>query len=91
MIPNSGNRVERSGEITVSGRKAPEIDQKRKEYSEPEDHGIIRRLPAVSHREEQGFRRNTPEKFPARNSASMKFLGTDCFLAVLSDLRNKST
>jgi hypothetical protein len=91
MIPNSENGLESSGEITVSGRKAPEIDRKRKQYSGPEDHGIIRRLPAVSHREEQRFCRNTPEKFPVQNSASMKFPGTDCFLALLSDLRSKST
>ncbi len=88
---DSENGLESSREITVSGTKAPEIDPKWKQYSGPEDHGIIRRLPAISYREEQGFCWNTPENFPARNSASMKFPGTDCFLAVLSDLRNKST
>jgi hypothetical protein len=69
--------------MTGAGRKALEIDGKRKQYSDPEDHRIICRLPAVSHQEEQEFGRKAPEKsekFSARNTASMKsreFPGTD--------------
>jgi hypothetical protein len=53
---------------------------------------LSRWLPAVSHREEYEFgwkAAEISEKFPARNTASMKlpeFPGTDRFLAVLSDL-----
>jgi len=59
-----------------------------------EDRGIIRRLPAVSHREEQEFGGKAPktsEKFPARDTSSMKsseFPGTDRFLAVLGGSRH---
>jgi hypothetical protein len=35
------NRPESSEKLTVYGRKAPEIDGKRKQYSESEDRGII--------------------------------------------------
>ncbi len=82
----------RPPETTGTGLKDPEIDGKRKQYSGMEDRGIIRRLPAVSHREEQEFDRKAPErskKFTARNTSSMKsseFPGTDRFLTVVSDL-----
>jgi hypothetical protein len=72
--------------------KASEIDRKRNQYSGPEDHGIFRRLPAVSHREKQEFGRKAPEKsekFAAWYTAFMKSPecpGTDRFLAILSDL-----
>jgi hypothetical protein len=45
MIPTSGNdrkRPDTSEKITVSSRKASEIDGKRKQYSGPEDRRIIR-------------------------------------------------
>jgi len=37
-----------SGKISIYSRNAAEIDGKRKQYSGPEDPGIIRRLPVVS-------------------------------------------
>jgi hypothetical protein len=44
MIPtsrNGRNLPEGSGKVTVSGRKAPEINGKWKQYSRPEDRGVI--------------------------------------------------
>jgi hypothetical protein len=55
MIPTSGN-----------GRKAPEIDGKWNQHSEPEDRGTIRRLPVVSYDKEQEFSRKVPKNFQLR-------------------------
>jgi hypothetical protein len=78
--------------ITVSGRKAPEINGNGSSTPDQEIIELSRRVPAVSHRKEQEFGRKITEKsenFPVRNTASMKspeFSGTGHFLAALSHL-----
>jgi hypothetical protein len=77
--------------VSTSGtdRKAPEINGKRRQHSGLEDRGIISTAFGCFLPKRTG---TWPEKFenlPTRNTASMKtpeFLGTDLFLAVLSDL-----
>ncbi len=49
---------------------------------------LSRQFPTVSHRKEQGFGRNIPEnpKISGPEYCFDEIAGTDCFLAVLSDL-----
>jgi hypothetical protein len=83
------NQPASSGNITVSGRKVPAIDGKRKRYSGQEGHGII---PATCSRfppDRTGISAENFGNFPAQNTSSMKsseFSGTNRFLSVLSGL-----